>query len=272
MNSLLNKFQFYRDIAQQLFDFMNGYINKRVPCNLIIDLYGNSYATIVYPNTIIVYLNTIFKSYQINKEGCNTDADICINTILAWSIAHELFHSEHEVDLLLYDKDSNYHNYVENTVDLASLKWVNDHSDEIYNRTGIVIDCRWIISIKEDLSNTYKQASIKDLYTQTLRNVLVRDDKFFSQITVFNDDDKFSKIIIIFNDTDSVCIKNDYQYLEYNLGYFCNLVHRYATQYNKYYISGRTIYNDDLKTAKISFQITNHFIELMKFDLDETLY
>ena len=235
---------------------MNGNINKLIPCKLETTMIvTGSYGTIKYPNTIQIHIASLEKfAYSLNKDDCDTDEETCIITMMAWSIAHELFHVEHVCDMLEYAKNQEYMDYIENEVNMASLEWLYYNQKEIYENTGLMIDCQWIIELN-NTENHYKNIGIKEAYMQIMRNILIRNSDAFNEITVFVCENKFNYIRISINGI-PVEIKKNGIYLKENINSLINLINYNVLIYSSYFLEFESTFNEEESFGIVDFTLS----------------
>ena len=121
-----NDFIRYSNIARDLFGYMNGKINKlNSQCFLNIegyDLINRTTANIRYPNTICVFIGNAMNSWS-DEYSQYIDKDSFICTVIAWSLAHELFHADQLLSMIQYNSNIHYKQSIECDVETASYYW-----------------------------------------------------------------------------------------------------------------------------------------------------
>lgn len=279
-----NDFFKYSNIAKTIFEYMNGKIN-RLNSNCFLNIEGydfinNTTANIRYPNTISIFIGNAINSWKDEYSSVlNKDSYIC--TVIAWSLAHELFHADQLLSMLQYNSNSNYKQSIEYSVETASYYWVLDHSNELEAIIGIpiIIDYLESSSLKDKNEYEYRNVGVKEFYLQTIANIVLRDFDLFAKLKIFTNDSIADDITIEFNNTDSVLIKKDGEYLLENVNAFSELVYKWAGYYDMYTISAQsyTKQSDNGKSIGfVKFNISNNFIKPIVFkeghDIYETLY
>lgn len=264
------EFNSYSRVATTLFNYMNGRINKMNSCcYLYIDMYDNirnTYATIRYPNHIYLHIGNVIDSWHDEWEDIiQKDEYVC--TLLSWVIAHELFHADQAIQMVMYLSNSSYKEDKENDVQRASYDWVCNHEYELSNLIGVEIDMEAITSNSLPDEGHYRKASVAEFYKQTIANTILKDLQLFNKMTFFTNDSETDDIILVFNSTDSVIIKSQGRYLEENIQYFSTLVYNYVAYYDVYVvnINTETVYKDGRSLVIVDLQIENPLLYPMIF-------
>lgn len=232
----IDEYNYYSNIAFKLFEYMNGRINKMNICSFRIEMYDynkNAYGNINYPNDIYINLGTIIDSWNYEWEDSIVTRHDYICTVISWTIAHELFHADQLISMVMYNNDSQYRLKVEGDVQRISYDWVTNNSRVLGEIGGFKCQIRYIKSENLPEVSDYRKASVKEYYLQIIANVIIRDLELFSKCSAFFDDSADS-IKLMFNDTDSVYIKQDGKYLESNIGEFSKLAYKYSGIWNSY--------------------------------------
>lgn len=259
------EFQNYSNVARNLFNYMNGKINTMNLCTFRIEVYdcnNQSYANINYPNDVYINIATIMDSWE-DRWSTVMDKKDYICTIIAWSIAHELFHADQLISMMTYNSNADYRLKIEGDVQRASYDWIAKHKKEISNIGGF--DCkihRINSEILPDVSD-YRKASPKEYYLQTIANVILRDLELFKDLKIFYNDTDVDNMLVVFNNTDSVEIKKSGVYLAENIGTFSELAYKYAGQYSTYHVSISTqTYTN--RSCIVNITVTEQLIEVMR--------
>lgn len=279
MNLTVEEFYYFANIAQKLFNYMNGRVN-RVLCTLDIkarDLERGALANIVFPNYVSVYLDSISMNYTIsNLDEVLEFEDYMISTI-AWSLCHELHHADQLMSVMQYVNNEEYKQNVEMAVELNSYNWVCNHINELSNVVGYRFSIEDIGSeLLDDArrhSISYKHANAKDYYLQVIYNTIFRNlDMIYDDALKLLIDDKLADDIILefsHNDSDKVCIKKDGVYLLENISTFAALAYKFAGQYDKYQIEAVIddyTSNTGKKLSTIKFILDNKEMNPIYFD------
>ena len=263
----LNQLQEYAKIAYNLFNFMNGKINTMNICTFRIEWYDyngrNAYGNINYPNDVYINICTIIESWRDEWSGVMSKRDyIC--TLIAWTIAHELFHADQLISMVVYNRDPDYKYKVEGDVQRSSHDWISKNTRKLGEIGNFKCQIRYIGSENLPDWSDYRKASAKEYYLQTIANVILRDLDLFRKLTVFHNDDEADSILVIFNNMDSVYIKDNKKYLKENVGLFSQLAYKYAGQYNQYSVKISTSILENKKCI-INIQCTNQMVDAMRF-------
>lgn len=233
----IQDFNYYSAMAERIFAFMNGKVNiLNTNCHLIIDMYDfvtNTNAGIRYPNYITIFLGTIVDSYKPEKHSSIFSRDEYIGTLLSWTLCHELHHADQLISMVMY-KVPDYKVMAEQQVDQASHDWVFAHSKEISSIGGFECSIKKLTSPFLTGNISYKRASVKQYYLQTLANIIIRDLEVFYSIKAFTDDTLYDNIILVFNQIEEITIKSNGQYVESNIPIFNELAYKYAGFYDHY--------------------------------------
>lgn len=284
------EFEVYSKVAQAFFDLMNGDINRRVnatfsiePYNLHSKILGRAYAETRYPNCVTIYIGDILGTYEESWSNRISKYDFtCVS--IAMTIAHELFHIEQKIDLLIYKhKQCRYDKYstdIENATDRMAYDYVRFHINDFayvaqFDPKSIdMLDMRYCINNVD-----YRSASTKEMYMQTLRNVILRDEEFFENI--MRDEDKYQSILVNFESKDkgscrvsfdgskSILIKANGKYLEEYLDEFCRAAYYYAGFYDKYKVGAyieECYYEETGPSLIIDLVFKDRFVEGVYFN------
>lgn len=265
----IEDFNYYSAMAERLFAFMNGKVNiLNSNCHLIIDMYDfvtKTYAGIRYPNYITIFIGSIVDSYDLNKYGKLMTKDEYIGTTISWTLCHELYHADQLISMIMY-KVPEYKLMIEQQVDQASHNWVFTHSDEISAIGGFKCSIKKLTSSTLTGDISYKRASIKQYYLQTIANIIIRDLEVFYSIKAFTDDTLYDNIVLLFNGVEEVTIKSNGKYIEESIPAFNELTYKYAGFYDAGYSLNideyKTMDNSSTAIMKISIknQLTNGII------------
>lgn len=233
----IQDFNYYSAMAERIFAFMNGKVNiLNSNCHLIIDMYDfvtNTNAGIRYPNYITIFLGTIIDSYNPDKHSRVMTRDEYVGTLLSWTLCHELHHADQLISMIMY-KTPEYKLMAEQQVDQASHDWVFAHSKEISIIGGFECSIKKFTSPTLTGNTSYKRASIKQYYLQTIANIIIRDLDVFYSIKAFTDDNLYDNIILVFNGIEEVTIKSCGKYIEESIPIFNELAYKYAGFYDHY--------------------------------------
>lgn len=274
MNLTVKEFEYYSDITRKFFNYMNGKVN-RILCTLEIrlsDPINRAMGNIVYPNFVSIYLGTILDNYSPEIAEVLTKEDFMVSSI-AWSICHELSHSDQLISMVQYGSNQEYKNKVEMEVELQSHNWVCAHVNELSSLCGFRFHiedlCTTELEEAIEMSVKYKSADVKEYYLQTIFNTILRNlDMIYDPVLdIFIKDDKVDNIIIKFESDDKTLlqIKKDGVYLSENMSAFAKLVYMYSGRFDWYVVTVTVDTLEDGKTAIVDFSKENATINPIIF-------
>lgn len=277
MNLTVKEFEYYSDITRKFFNYMNGKVN-RILCTLEIrlsDPINHAMGNIVFPNFVTIYLGTIAENYNPEVAEVLTKEDFMVSSI-AWSICHELFHSDQLISMVQYGLNQEYKDKVEMEVELKSYKWVNTHVNELSKLCGFRFHienlCTTELEKAIEISAKYKSADAKEYYLQTIFNTILRNlDMIYDPVLdIFIKDYKVDNIMIKFESDDKTLlqIKKDGVYLSENMSAFAKLVYTYSGQFDWYVVTVTVDTLEDGKTAIVDFSKENATINPIIFKED----
>lgn len=265
----------YSNLAIRLFNFMNGRINIiNNHCELHIDPYDyitKTNANIRYPNNIFVHIGNIVDSWDERNSKYVNRHDF-ISTVLAWAIAHELFHADQLISMIMYNKNHAYKSSVEGDVERSSYNWVAEHANELSQLGGFNVIINELTAVSLPEKSNYRKASIKEYYVQTITNIILRDFTVADNLSCLKDDTLTETIWINFNDADVVCIKDNNKYLENSIPLFTQLAYNWAGNFDIYKILAEERFFYDEGThkncAEIKFLFRDQLIKGVIFKED----
>ncbi len=264
----------YSDIVTKFFNYMNGRINTlNNQCILDIEPYdyvSNLKATIRYPNNITIYIGNSVDSWNDKWSNC-IDKHSFITAILAWAVAHELFHADQLIAMMNYLSDVNYRKRVEYDVENSSYEWVKHNSDILNRMANSNFNMDIISSPTLCETSNYKKASIKQYYLQTICHIIIHDYKVFNNLKSLTDDSFADNIWLNFNDADCVQIKKDGHFIRESINKFVSLAYDWAGCMTCYdvFISERAFNLDSKKCAEIKFEFSNQSIDPIEYRKDD---
>ena len=263
------EYHYYSDIANRLFNYMNGNINVlNSNCSLYIDMYDyitGTYANIRYPNFVTIHIGTIIDTWKESWEGYINKKDF-ICTCIAWALSHELHHADQLISMIQYKSNIEYKDKVEADVSRASYDWVLNHSKELSSIGGFTVVINDLDSVSLPDHENYTKASVKEFYLQTIANIILRDLDLFNKLSVFTNDSITDDIILIFNNQDQIAIKSFGNYIPENVNTFSQLAYKWAGYFDRYRIAAemtRVICNDGRKLAIVKFNISDQLVNGM---------
>ena len=229
----------YSKNAMILFEYMNGKINKlNNKCEFSIEPLDHTekYGDIKFPNTIKLYIGNIMNDWNDDWWSFTTK-DIYVNSVIAWTIAHELAHAEQYISIIDYNVDIDYKNKVESYVQRFSHDWVAYHQEEINNLFGIEIRMENIKAAHLPKVGFYTQITPRGFYRKTIENIILRDRNQFELIKCLNEEsDNYYSMACHFRRDDigtkGVMIKNNRQYIGENIPMFTDLLRMYIGNCN----------------------------------------
>lgn len=260
----------YSNLATQLFNFMNGRINiLNNQCELHIDPYDyitKTNANIRYPNNIFVHIGNIVDSWDERNSKYVNKHDF-ISTVLSWAIAHELFHADQMISMLMYNRNHAYKSSVEGDVERASYNWIAEHANELSQLGGFNVVITELTAVSLPDETNYKKTSVKEYYVQTITNIILRDFTVADNLYCLKDDKIAENIWVNFNDAEVVCIKRNGEYLEESIPLFANLAYNWAGNFDIYKIIAKERYLND-KDVEIQFLFKDQLIKGVIFKED----
>ena len=235
----------YSDHAINIFNYMNGNINKLCSCILEIGSYdfitGNR-AIITYPNRVTLYIGKIVDDWDDNWSNHTTiTKEQYVLATISWALAHELHHADQLISMVIYNQNIDYKNRKETDVEIAGYNWIWIHERELSAicncNLHTAINCLYSKDLdpNTDIGN-YVRATPKEFYLQTIANIILIDLDLFDAVRVFTNDEMCDDMILVFNNIDSVTIKSYGKYLEENINRFVELVYKHFTRYTRYSI------------------------------------
>jgi hypothetical protein len=180
--------------ALEVFDYLNGRINKKVPArgiNFVKDRdiefgFNNKCSpqmltATVYTNSLYVNPNAVIDMDRIHKEyyGQSITYEQFTGFIIQ-IIAHELSHLDQDIDQYKYCTDDDYANMIEITNELRTLKWVKSHYRKLIKVFDVKFDYKWAfdrsayLDINEEKGYGYKDSdyiAVPDVHTKLFRDL-----------------------------------------------------------------------------------------------------
>lgn len=258
----IQEFDHYSDIATRLFNYMNGKINVlNNKCQLFIDSYDRItelFAEIKFPCYIFIRIGNIVDSWNEEWTQYMTKEQY-LQSVIAWSISHELHHADQLLSMVTYNANPEYKNKIEIDVEMTSYEWVLQHQDAINYMLGTCIDMKSVYSESLNGVNNYQKASVKEFYLQMIGNIILKDLDLFYELKVFTNDSLCDDMILVFNDIETVVIKSNGEFISSNINTFIDLVNRYCAIYNVYSIYaevtiGYNTYGRNVATVRFNFK------------------
>lgn len=162
----------YSEFAKQCYYYANGKVNKiyKPDMYLSYDMYSNELGGMRLGRNISVNIPLIVecsvKTEDYNKSENKLDF---IKSEILDCVVHELLHSDQFYDYNRYNKDSRYHEYVENQVINATYNFIRDNYEDICQKLKFKFD----FSIQNySLVSEVKFKHIKDNLSKYYASVL----------------------------------------------------------------------------------------------------
>ena len=261
----LQQFTFYKNFAHEIFNYLKTRINRFINPILEVDyadMVNYTYANNRKPNIIMLHIDNIVcecgNGYNKNK--------ICSMIFIA--LTHELFHVEQSMSQEMYRSDYNYKVFVESAVEKQTLKFLVDHSNEIYNLFGVYLDLSYF-NIDNMGKGKYEAImNAEYIYRYTIMNVIFRKDfeyrRFESDIL-----NKYRTIYIRFENGPNFLIKSNGEFCESTLNEFISSVGCFAGKYDRYTVNVRmekVPYREQEEVAaQVTFTLSNRCLYPMVF-------
>ena len=249
---------YYTPFVEDVFRYLNGYINPYNPCRLHIKLYSAiNYAEYAKPDIAIVYLGSII-------NNCWGD-DNLIKTVIIMTLAHELSHSWQNTDMIRYTYDPYYKKEIEDQNEGRTERWIIDHSDEIYSRFGVRIEYSdWAINSVMPNAEYYQHNNPGDYFLHTILDVAYRNKNYIDPLTkLFNSEES---IIFRIDDSPKVLLKYKGEYNINAIPAFNRLINQYcrigiAAGYFTISVEIMDVSIFDTKGIDLHMHISNKFYE-----------
>lgn len=201
----------YKDMALHIFNNdANGVINPiNRNCHLSLDNYDfvtNTYGGFIYPSTVELFVCGIIETSAYMKEVYKTHGDRDLHdmatTGILFTILHEVSHSDQNINMGLYNTDSQYMQFVEAINDTRTVlymlinreyfekKYVFTYNFNIIEIPGSILT--YFNYSKEQLVESYNRITqsyyfknFEDLYRCYLSN-LFQNDEVSSMVMDYN--------------------------------------------------------------------------------------
>lgn len=171
------EFLYYADLAERIFKFLNGKIN-RINTNILfiitddIEEYGRLYLR----SALMINLNKILKDsskfIQYSKE-----------TNILFTICHELFHADQEViDRFYLDKNNNYSVLKEAETDYRAISYITTNRKDLENILEINISLIPLNKMKEELDIKYGLINIADYRRYEIEEIIQKNLLYFTRV------------------------------------------------------------------------------------------
>lgn len=267
----------YSNHAINIFNYMNGNINKLCSCILEIGSYdfitGNR-AIITYPNRVTLYIGKIIDDWDDNWGNYTTiTKEQYVLATISWALAHELHHADQLISMVIYNQNADYKNKKETDVEIAGYNWIWMHERELSAicncNLHMAINCLYSKDIDPSTNiGNYVRATPKEFYLQTIANIILIDLDLFDALRVFTNDEMCDDMILVFNNIDSITIKSYGKYLEENINKFVELVYKHFTKYTRYNIHVEVTFtytSTGRRLATVLFTTEDSLIDPVRF-------
>lgn len=261
------EYVYYSNLSQKLFNYMNGKINN-LNYNCTLSIYPYDYRTTTryaehrFPSDITLFIGNMVDSWN-ETWSMYISRNSYIDTMIAWSIAHELHHADQLISTINYNSNPEYRNRMESDVETASHHWLQIFQDDINKTIGTEININVLTAANLSNKNNYLKANAKEFYLQIIANIILKDFDLFRALGVFTNDNLASNIILSFNSIDSVMIKNNGEFIASNIPLFNKLVMKHCVSYDRYsiYVDVSFGYNNsNVCTATVEITIEDKMI------------
>ena len=256
----IEEYKFYSDIAIRIFNYMNGKINTlNRNCKLSIHYNGINGAIGLtnYPDHIEIYIGSIMLNWR-DEWSSLFDRHDYICTCIAWTLSHELYHTDQLIYMHQYNNNTEYRQSIEGDVERMSYDWVVKHAPQLSKIGGFNVVIEYLSSETLPDVGHYNKASIKEYYLQTILNVIIRDPYVFNIFDVFKNDKLSNTIILEFGGQDRVTIKSNKRYLKENIDLFNAITYKWVGTHDDYYVTISSSYiDDDNMVVLVGFEFKN---------------
>jgi hypothetical protein len=180
--------------ALQVFDYLNGKINKKVPARGIefvkdrkiefgFDKKSNPeiLGATVYTNTVRFDPNAVIDLARLielhDKKGLSYER---FTAYIIQIVAHELSHLEQDIDQKKFCDDLEYAMMIEITNELRTRKWIKSHYRKMMKIFDVKFDYKWAFSLSAYLQENdskgygYKAEdyiAVPDIHTKLFRDI-----------------------------------------------------------------------------------------------------
>ena len=143
--------------ALEVFDYLNGKINKKVPARRIeffkdrdVEFgFDNSSSpeitsAVVHANTVKFDPNAIIDMDRLSRINLGKSMTYEQFTgLIIQIIAHELSHLDQDIDQIKFCEDEDYQYFIEITNELRTLKWIKSHYRKMIKIFDVKFDYKW---------------------------------------------------------------------------------------------------------------------------------
>ena len=205
-NIIIDK-EYIESFSYKIFNYLNGKVNVfNYPATLTIEwaeLYGRDTAAIsMNPNIVILYPRIILRNVSY-------EYDLYYNIFI--SLIHELLHADQDISYVRMTYDSEYHKYIEYTVECESYLFMAMHQKEIEYELGfydiIPHDSYSSVINHFDLGRMYKRRNYLTHCVSLLRDILFSHDNPLIEQFIKTFNNPYSTIGVVFNNSEYILIK-----------------------------------------------------------------
>lgn len=235
----IEEYKFYSNVAVNLFNFMNGKVNK-INNNCILQIqpfdFNGTYGDHRPPNFINIYIENIIGLYNSdNVSSINRNDFIC--TCIALVIAHELSHADQYINGMKYKTNTNYYNNIESAANYNAYKFVFVNRKNLSNIGNF--NCDVITNISMDGLNldidNYRRIDVAKFYIHTIKeSIMDYGDKTNEVIDMVQGTPNVGLAFFDDNDVDVVLIKKTNKYVKENISIFSSMVYKWFGKFNNY--------------------------------------
>jgi hypothetical protein len=270
---------------------MNGRVNtvnkyiifRIIPEN---NLYKEQLAVFDFPNTVSIFLHNMVLQYDdmdyTTKEFVGFDRYGFICTQLAFTICHELYHADQNIERCALFYNAMYFDKSEIEVDAMAHSFIAAHRKYLERLAHCKFSDPLIDSVYDESEHAilydYSRTTIEDLYVIGMdtcvfameKYLLLTDRETNKQYEVVMSDyykNRYSRIVVSFAKescrAETVVIKKDGMWVAKNLKRFQLLINRYMDDYQDFYKKIKVRECDSI--SMIVFELTFSDYEINPF-------
>jgi len=162
----MNKYFYYKNFAQNVFNRLNGIVNK---VNIASDIkfsLDDKYNSYAYNNNccIIIFLNKILHDHVDDER---------IKPVIIDVIIHELFHIDQVIDRNIYNIDTEYTSMIEKQVIYKTSEFIISNYTDLQNIIGEFEITRFrniYSNIIKEIVAPYERITLEKLYIDTIKS------------------------------------------------------------------------------------------------------
>lgn len=263
------QFEYYKDFAYKVFDFLNMRINRFINCTLEVDyadMINFTFANIRRPNKVFLHIDNIVKECG---NGYNKNA-VCSMIIIA--LTHELYHVEQIMSQQSYRSDFSYKSDIEDSVNAMAYNTLISYKNTIDIEFQIDLDLTYLQDrvFLSDMKKYQSWNTVEGIYKSIFMNIIFRNDQSYYDFEK-NVLDKYDGIAIIFQNGYNFLIKSEGEFCASDLNNFIAASNIVAGKYDRYTINAsmdKKPYRDKRDVAVVTFTLSNRQIYPMIFGKD----